>query len=131
MINSLGIPLSGLMAASKRLENSANNTANEFSTHSNINGETVPEPYRPTQVDQASLEPGGVRTITREVDPASVSRYDPENSAADADGITQYPNVNRESEVVNQKLATYDFKANLNVIKAQDNMMKGLLDILG
>lgn len=131
MINSVGIPLSGLNAAGKRLESSANNTANQFSTLSTKEGETVKEPYAPTQVDNVSIETGGVNPVVRNINPSSVPVYDPENIAANEDGITQYPNVDPEREVIQQKIATYDFKANLNVLKTQDNMMKSLLDILG
>ncbi len=129
MINSVGIPLSGLNAASKRLDNSANNVANIFSTLSTKNGETVKEPYSPTRVDNVSLNPG-VQPVTRNVTPSSVPVYDPDNAAADAEGITQYPNVDIENEVVDQKIATYDFKGNLSVLKTQDKMMGALLDIL-
>ena len=130
MIESFGIALSGLNAVSKKLNNTANNVANQFSTLSNINGETVKTPYKPQDVNNVSLEPGGVTTNTRPTEPGSIPVYDPENSAADADGITQYPNVDPEKEVVNQLVDKNEFKANLNVIKTQDKMLGDLLDIL-
>lgn len=132
MISSTGsIAASGLQAASKRLANSANNIANQQSTFSQVNGETVAEAFRPSDIVQISNEPtGGVRTELRERDPATVPVYDPTNGAADAEGITQYPNVNTEQELIDQKFASYDFKANLKSFKAEDENLRAVLDII-
>ena len=129
MIDSFSVSLSGLNAASTRLANSANKTANQFSTLSNVNGETLKEPFKPLDVNNVSLNPG-VKTVLRPTEPASIPVYDPNNSAADAEGITQYPNVSSEEEVVAQLSSKNEFKANLNVIKTQDKMLGNLLDIL-
>lgn len=130
MINaSIGIAISGLQAASARLNNSANNVANIHSTTSNVGGERVMEAFKPQQVTQTSLSSGGVQADLRAVDPATVPVYDPENIAANEEGITEYPNVDLEEEVVNQQIAKYDYKANLKVIETADEMMEDLLDI--
>ena len=129
MIDSFSVSLSGLNAVSIRLANSANKTANQFSTLSNVNGETLKEPFKPLDVNNVSLNPG-VKTVLRPTEPASIPVYDPNNSAADAEGITQYPNVSSEEEVVAQLSSKNEFKANLNVIKTQDKMLGNLLDIL-
>jgi flagellar basal-body rod protein FlgC len=130
MIPGLNSALSGLNAASKRLETSANNVANQFSTTSLVDGVTVNKPYQPQRVVQTSLSGGGVMARTQSVEPGTVQVNDPDNVAADAQGITQYPNVNLEDEVINQITAKYDFKANLHTIKAGDSMIKNLLDII-
>jgi len=39
------------------------------------------------------------------------------------------PNVDLAQEVAQQKIATYDFKANLKVLEAQKKMDDSLLDI--
>lgn len=122
--------LSGLHAAERRMANSANNVANVHSTHSRVNGQTVAEAFRPQTVQQQSLEQGGVRTVSRERDPATISVYDPDNSAANEDGITEYPNVNLEEEVITQQVASYDYKANLKVLEKADEATEDLLDIL-
>ena len=127
--SSMNIALTGLRAAETRLANSANNVANMQSTVSRIDGERVLEPFKAQQVTQTSLSTGGVRTDLRAVDPKSVPVYDPTNVAANEEGITQYPNVDLEEEIINQQIATYDFKANLNVIETTDEMMDDLLDI--
>lgn len=127
--SSIGIAISGLQAAGTRLNNSANNVANISSTTSNVNGERVNEPFQAQQVQQTSLSTGGVQTSLKAVEPATVPVYDPENVAADENGVTQYPNVDLEEEVVNQQIAKYDYKANLKVIEKADEMMEDLLDI--
>ena len=128
-MSAINTAITGLQAASKRMAVSANNVANISSTLSSKNGETVKEPYTPQDVVQTSLEQGGVKATVRDRDPASVPLYDPSNSAADENGITDYPNVSLEEEAVNQITASYDYKANLKVIKRQDEMFQSLLDI--
>lgn len=129
-MDALNIAVSGLNAAQTRLGNSANNVANLQSTSSLVNGKKVERAYQPTDVNLRSIEPtGGVETSLRTRDPATVPVYDPENPAADENGITQYPNVNLEEEIVQQQIASYDFKANAKVIQTQDELFKSLLDI--
>lgn len=129
-MNVFGIAVSGMNAAQARLGNSANNVANLQSTSSLVNGERVERAYQATDVVQRSLEPtGGVKTSIRLRDPATVPAYLPDNPAADENGIVEFPNVNLEEEVVQQQIASYDFKANAKVIQTQDEMLDSLLDI--
>lgn len=126
----IGTALSGMNAASLRLANSANNIANIQSTSRLEGGETVRSPYMPTDVVQSSIEPtGGVNASLRVRDPATVPVFSPDNPYADTDGVVQYPNVSLEEEVVETKIASYDYKANLKVLETQDDMMQSLLDI--
>ena len=130
MISSaMNIAVSGLQASGKRMAVSANNVANMNSTLTSKNGQTVKEPFIAQQVNQTSLASGGVKATTRPVDPPYVEVYDADDAAAGENGVTKYPNVNLEEEVVNQITASYDYKANLKVIKRADEMMKSLLDI--
>jgi flagellar basal-body rod protein FlgC len=131
MVSAIGSALSGLAAAGKRLSVGANNIANQFSTRSRIDGVTVNQPYTPQRVHQVSLENGGVQTVVTDVNPPTTRVFDPQHVDADADGTVAYPNVDIATELVNQKLASYDFKANLKTIKIEDDMQKSLLDILG
>lgn len=117
------IGLSGVQAAQKRVENSANNIANIHSSYTREGGQTIDKPFTPRQVDQVSLRSGGVNVLSREVEPATLQ-------VADASGGTKaLPNVNLEQELVNLKLATYDFKANLKSIVAEDENIRTMLDI--
>jgi flagellar basal-body rod protein FlgC len=124
------IALSGLQAAGKRLDVSANNTANVSSTVGrDAAGVLKNEPYRAQRVQQSSLVPTGVRT--RVVDDANptVRVYNPADPAAAEDGTVEVPNVALDEEVVQQNIAGYDFNANLKVLKTQDELLSNLLDI--
>lgn len=130
MMPAMNIALSGLNAAERRLSVSANNTANMSTTGRVENGVRVSEPYTPQRVQQVSQGDGGVRADVSASDPATYPVYNPADPGADANGIVRQPNVSPENEAVNQITATYDFKANLKTMKAQDTMAKSLLDIL-
>jgi flagellar basal-body rod protein FlgC len=126
MLNSTtAIASSGLQAAQKRLQVSADNTANMHSTQSRAaNGEVINAPYAPKRVAQSSLAEGGVSASVRPQEAATVT-------LPNAEGVpTEYPNVNLEQEVIEQQFATYDFKANLKSLEAADGMHRQLLDIL-
>lgn len=127
--NAFNIAVSGLQASSQRMQTSANNVANVSSTTSRIDGNRVLTPYQAQDTVQTSLESGGVQAQTRTKDPATVLLPDADNVAARPDGLTEYPNVNLEEEVIQQQVAKYDFKANLKVVEAADEMMENLLNI--
>ena len=90
---------SGLQAAQLRLDASANNVANM----------NTPGYRREVVAQEEASESNGVRaTVQRE---------------QDAKGVAL------EQEAVEQMSATYAFKANLQTIKTQDEMMGSLLDV--
>ncbi len=126
-----GIALSGLNAASLRLANSANNVANANSTSRTVNGEKVEGAYRATDVVQTSVSPqAGVSASVRERDPATTQVYAPDSAEADANGLLEIPNVDLAQEIAGEQIpAAYNFKANLKVLEAEDEMMDSLLDI--
>lgn len=99
-MSSLGsIASSGLGAAQLRLDASANNVANMNTA--NYRREVVAQ--------QEAADSAGVRaTVQREQDEKGVAL---------------------EQEAVEQMSATYAFKANLQTIKTQDEMMGSLLDV--
>ncbi len=130
MINPINSALSGLSAATRRLQVSAANIANMQSTQRVENGNVVNSPYVPQRVQQISQAGGGVSTLVQDVNPAATRIFDPEDPQADAEGFVAYPNVNLENEIINQKIATYDYKANLKTLKIQDELEQSLLDIL-
>ena len=131
MVVALNNAVSGINAASQRISVSASNIANAFSTQTiQTNGAVTNTPYIPQVLDQASQAGGGVLTHTQDANPPTVSVYDPTNPAAGTNGITQYPNVDQARELVNLKIGTYDAQGNLAVIKAEDKMLKSVLDII-
>lgn len=99
-MSSLGsIASSGLGAAQLRLDASANNVANA----------NTPNYRRQVVQQEAAADSAGVR--------ATVQRQQ------EAEGVAL------EKEAVEQMSATYAFKANLQTIKTQDEMMGSLLDV--
>lgn len=131
MVSAINSALSGIAAASQRLNVSAQNIANSESTQTRRgDGVVVNEPYVPGRLAQVSQAEGGVTTSVEPVSPASVQRYDPNNAAADANGLTNYPNVDTAQQLVQAKIATYDIQGNINVLKVQDRMFKSVLDII-
>lgn len=124
MVSAIDSALSGIAAASKRIQVSANNLANQNSTQTNNNGQITDQPYTPQRVDQISLSNGGVQAIVKDVNPATVDVPDLQTGQ-----LTKSPNVDTANELIQMQLASYDFKANLKTIKVQDELFKNLLDI--
>jgi len=126
------IALSGLNAAEKRLSVSANNIANANTTTSlDSSGNTINQAYRAQTVVQSTQQNGGVRADVRTADTPTirVAAAEGDRLAAE-DGTIEIPNVALDEELVNQQIASYDFKANVKVLKVQDNLTKSLLDIV-
>ncbi len=103
--------VTGLMASSTRLNTSANNVANQFSTQGEV--------YKAQRTEQTAQAEGGVQAQAVAKDPATVQGPNGE-----------LPNVDSAEEVVQQQIASYDFKANLTVLKAADEMAEEVIDIL-
>ena len=105
------IASSGLQAAQLRLDVSANNVANM----------NTPGYRREAVSQQAAPDNAGVR--------ATVQRVQGTQRAQDAQAAQAEKGVALEQEAVEQMSATYAFKANLQTIKTQDEMMGSLLDV--
>lgn len=126
------IALSGLRAASLRLQASANNVANAYSAGplpGSPASASYPGPYVPERVDQVANAGGGTSATVNAVSPASVSTYDPGAPYADGNGMVAMPNVDFASEIVQQLMAQIAFAANVKVLKADAQMTSALLDI--
>lgn len=122
--------LSGIAAASRRLEVSSANIANQSSTATIVNGVTTNKSYIPQDVVQISLGAGGVRAEVRDAPNPTTKSYDPESTQADESGFVSTPNVDVAKELVNQQVAAYDYKANLKSIKIAASLEQNLLDIM-
>ena len=128
------IALSGLNAASRRLQVSASNVANAQSTGAvpNANGTVpagAPQAYASLQVVQSASAGGGVQTSVTTVTPSTTTVFDPQASFANQGGLVAAPNVDLAQEFVGQLLASYSFAANVAVLKTNDQNTKSLLDI--
>jgi flagellar basal-body rod protein FlgC len=106
------IALSGMNAASRRLEVSASNISNINSTGTLPNAD-------------GSVPTGAPRAYT----PSTIAVSDPQAPFANQSGLVAAPNVDLAQEAIGQLMASYSFAANATVLKADDRMTKALLDI--
>ena len=121
------IALSGLNAASLRVQAAASNLANARSNGA-VRGENGPAPYTPLDVQQSSVATGGV---TAQLAPSSrepLLAYDPSAPYANSGGYVASPDIDPADEVVALAMATYSFTANLAVVRTESEMMDALLD---
>lgn len=141
----LSIAVSGLSAASLRLDVVASNVANVSTTGalpasggsasavatSQGIAPTLPAAYVPLRVDQSSgATPGGTRATVSPVSPGFSAQYDPSASYANQDGLVAAPNVDLADEFVELATAKYSFIANAKVIQAYAETAESLLDIV-
>ncbi len=134
MSSILTIAASGLLAASTRLQVSAENVANANSDGPLPSaGAAVqaqyPAAYVPQQVGQVATAGGGTSAIVTKVAPGDVAVSDPGAPYADAGGEVAQPNVDFANEAIQQATASYDFTMNALVMRVYSRMMKTLLDI--
>lgn len=131
MTDALSIALSGLRAQTTRLAATASNIANA-STSGAVPSAAPSAPastvYQPLNVSFSSLESGGVAaTVTP--DPGGYSIvYDPSSVYANEAGEVAVPNVDLAQEAVKLIETKLAYKANVSVIKTQDEMLGYLLD---
>jgi flagellar basal-body rod protein FlgC len=134
MSNISTIALSGMNAATRRLDVSASNVANVSSTGTLPVDGTVPsgapQAYVPLQVVQTETATGGTQTSVTSVTPSTVATSDRSAPFANQDGLVAAPNVDLAQEMVSQLVAKYSFAANAKVMAADDRMTKTLLDTM-
>jgi flagellar basal-body rod protein FlgC len=133
MTDATTIALSGLRAQSTRLAATASNIANATT------GGAVPSAdpsapastlYTPVTVTFSSQAGGGVSAQVRP-DPGAYSViYDPSSGYANAEGLVAVPDVDLAEQAVNLIETKVLYKANLSVIKTQDELLGALLDTI-
>jgi len=137
MTDAVSIALSGLRAQQTRLAAGASNIANA-STTGTVPAASPSAPastaassstvYKPLSVNLTSLAAGGVRADVS-ADPKGYSLiYDPSSPYANSEGMIAAPNVDLTREIVNLLEIKTSYKANLAVLKTQDEMLGELLD---
>lgn len=120
MISSIDISLSGMSAASTRVQVAASNIVNARGTGHSTEYDSEREPYQPLRVVQSSVQEGGVRA---EVVPAP--------PLLDETGTAQFPIVSLGEEMVEMKLAAQAYEASLAVLEVETEMLGELLDSVG
>ena len=98
MSSILSIAVSGITAASERLQDSASNVANVESDGPTASASAAvqaqyPAAYTPKELHQVATAGGGTKAVTTNVQPATVLAYDPTAPYADANGDVAQPNV--------------------------------------
>jgi len=128
------IALSGMTAATRRLDVSASNVANAMSTGALPNADGTlpagaPRAYAPLDVVQTASAAGGTQTTVTTATPSTTAVSDPQAPFADPNGLVAAPNVDLSQEMIGQMLASYSFAANATVMTVADSMTKALLNI--
>jgi flagellar basal-body rod protein FlgC len=126
------IAVSGLNAASLRLQASASNVANAMSDGplpGSANAANFPPAYAPLRVEQADAAGSGTRAHIGTVSPAYVAAFDPAAPYADANGLVARPNVDLASELMQQLMGRFALTANAQVLRTDAQMTATLLDI--
>src|SRR5665213_1834627 len=108
------IALSGMTAATRRLDVSASNVANAMSTGALPNADGTlpagaPRAYAPLDVVQTASAAGGTQTTVTTATPSTTAVSDPQAPFADPNGLVAAPNVDLSQEMVGQMLASYSF----------------------
>ena len=132
--NAISSALSGVLAAERRIGNSANNVANLRSAAApGVDGPVTDADgnplFRAGRTADVTTPTGGVRSNQLLVDPSAVREYDPSAPDADAEGLVNRPNVDLVRETADQITGQRQFEANLATIRAADELLKATLDI--
>jgi flagellar basal-body rod protein FlgC len=130
-MNPISIALSGMQAASVRLNASASNVAN-LRTNGRLPSaggtSSAPAAYAPLRVDQVEVSGGGTAANVSTASPSYTPSYDPTAPYADGNGMVAAPNVDLANEAVQQITAKYEFAASAAIMRAASDMTKTLLD---
>jgi flagellar basal-body rod protein FlgC len=132
MLAAIATAVSGLRAATLRLEASAGNVANIGSRGALPPG--APQAYQPVRVEQTSMTRpggagGGTMAAVRNVSPAWRAAYDPGAGFADASGMVAEPNVDLIGETLEQATAKAAFMANLRTLQTAQDMVRRLYEL--
>lgn len=128
MISAISTALSGLVAASKKVETGASNIAN-LGSGGALDPADGRAPYSTRQTVQRTDGNGGVIADIVTRDPGFVPAYDPNSPFANEDGLIGVPNTDLAEEAVNLKLAETAYRANLATIKTVQETDKALFEI--
>ena len=127
MVNAINIAVSGLQAASKKMEAAASNIANAQTTGSLTEGSAPP--YAAQTVIQESAGGQGVKAEIVRKDPPFTPAYDPGSALADGEGRVGAPSVDLAEEAVRLTLAQNSYKASLSVMETASSMENEMLRV--
>ena len=126
------IATSGLLAAQKRVNVSASNVANARSnSERDGQGNVINKAYEPRRVETTTQVGGGVSAnVVIDPNPTVTIQAVSGDILAGPDGSIEIPNVDFAEEFIQQKMATYDYRANLKVLETQKELQETLIDVL-
>jgi flagellar basal body rod protein FlgC len=110
--------MSGMIAATARLNLSAQNTANAQTPG-----------YQPQTAVQTAT-PSGVAVAKRPQSPGYFFAHEPNEPSADAEGNVAMPEVDEGQQAVERMQALTQFKANLQSLLSGDEMFKTALKVV-
>lgn len=129
MINAIQIALSGMAAASRKVEASASNIAN-MTTGGALDPATGPAPYQALTTTQTSNGvDAGVRSDIIPTNRPVVAAYAPDSPFANQDGLIGVPNTNLVEDIVNLQIASTSYEASAKTIAVASDMQDALLDM--
>ena len=133
-MSSIGaIALSGLSAASLRLDVAANNVANAYSSGplpGSAAAGAYPAAYAAERVAQTAGPAGGARASVAPETPATVTAWQPDAPFADGRGQVAMPNVDLADQAVQLVMARISFAANAQMLKADAGMTRMAIDLM-
>jgi flagellar basal-body rod protein FlgC len=139
MSDILGIALSGAAAATKRIDATASNLANQRTTGRlpDAKGAVSADsraPYTPLTTSQSDLrtaegQGAGTQAALKPLSQPFVQEYDPSSSDANAEGMVGAPNTDTDQQIGQQILGSRAYSANLSMARTSSDMMKDLLNM--
>lgn len=130
-LSAISISVSGMNAATTRLEAAASNIANFQSTGTVPDATGATTAYQPLDVRQTAVEGGGVSATMVPVPSAWRLQQDSLSPDANADGYVAAPAVDLATELVDAMLSQISYTASLKTLKAASDMQKTVVDMLG
>ncbi len=126
------IALSGLLAATTRVQASAANIANMGDVAPlPASGVAGPKPYAPVRATTISLGDNGVQAqLSATPSAGSSAAPDPDSPYADASGMVATPNIDVGAEMAQQMEGLQQYKMSAALLKIQDRMQQTTLDML-
>ena len=124
------VSLSGMTAASRRLEASAANVANVDTVGALPTDGAASSVHRARTVALTEVAGGGVSAAVVEASRGWVPRAAPGSPFADAAGLVAAPDVDLATEAVTQIGACLAYAASAKTMKVADEMAKTALDTL-
>jgi flagellar basal-body rod protein FlgC len=118
------IALSGIAAATLKLNASASNLANANDTSA-----LGAKGYLPLKIDNSAAPGGGVIAQAVTLKPGTTTIYDPSSASANALGFAQAPEIDPISETSNLFAAGQAFAFSVKVLNAANENEQTLLDM--